>query len=55
MSDRIDEQIKSEKQANSRSKEVKVLMLGQAESGSVWRSGYYNRKLTGNRTQHNRK
>ena len=35
VSDRIDEQIKSEKQANSRSKEVKVLMLGQAESGAL--------------------
>ncbi len=35
VSDRIDEQIKSEKQANSRSKApVKVLVLGQAESGA---------------------
>ena len=35
VSDRIDEQIKSEKQANSRKKTpVKVLMLGQAESGT---------------------
>jgi hypothetical protein len=35
VSDRIDEQIKSEKQANSRQKiPVKVLMLGQAESGT---------------------
>lgn len=33
VSDRIDEQIKSEKQASSRSKQVKVLMLGPAESG----------------------
>jgi hypothetical protein len=36
VSDRIDEQIKSEKQANSRTKgQVKVLMLGQAESGTL--------------------
>ena len=36
VSDRIDEQLKSEKQANSRSKgQVKVLMLGQAESGAL--------------------
>ncbi len=36
VSDRIDEQIKSEKQANSRSKaQVKVLLLGQAESGAL--------------------
>ena len=35
VSDRIDEQIRSEKQANSRSRvPVKVLMLGQAESGT---------------------
>jgi hypothetical protein len=35
VSDRIDEQIKSEKQANSRSKtSMKVLVLGQAESGA---------------------
>ena len=34
-SDRIDEQIKSEKQANARKKApVKVVMLGQAESGA---------------------
>ncbi|KAF8499582.1 G-alpha-domain-containing protein [Russula emetica] len=34
VSDHIDEQIKSEKQANSRSRaQVKVLLLGQAESG----------------------
>jgi guanine nucleotide-binding protein alpha-1 subunit len=36
VSDRIDEQIKSEKQATSRSKtQVKVLLLGQAESGAL--------------------
>ncbi len=36
VSERIDEQIKSEKQAKSRSKaQVKVLMLGQAESGTL--------------------
>jgi len=36
VSDRIDEQIKSDKQANSRSKaQVKVLLLGQAESGAL--------------------
>jgi guanine nucleotide-binding protein subunit alpha len=36
VSDRIDEQIKSEKQASSRSKaQVKVLLLGQAESGAL--------------------
>lgn len=36
VSDRIDEQIKSEKQANSRGKtQVKVLLLGQAESGAL--------------------
>lgn len=35
VSDRIDEQIRSEKQANSRNRApVKVLMLGQAESGA---------------------
>ena len=35
VSDRIDEQIRSEKQANSRNRApVKVLMLGQAESGT---------------------
>jgi guanine nucleotide-binding protein alpha-1 subunit len=36
VSERIDEQIKSEKQAKSRSKSpVKVLLLGQAESGGL--------------------
>jgi hypothetical protein len=36
VSDCIDEQIKSEKQASSRSKaQVKVLLLGQAESGAL--------------------
>jgi hypothetical protein len=36
VSDRIDEQIKSEKQANSRSRaQVKVLLLGQGESGAL--------------------
>jgi hypothetical protein len=35
VSDRIDEQIKSEKQANARRAQVKVLMLGQAESGAL--------------------
>jgi hypothetical protein len=36
VSERIDEQIKSEKQAKSRSKaQVKVLLLGQAESGAL--------------------
>jgi hypothetical protein len=36
VSDRIDEQIKSEKQATSRGKtQVKVLLLGQAESGAL--------------------
>jgi guanine nucleotide-binding protein subunit alpha len=35
VSERIDEQIRSEKQANSRNRApVKVLMLGQAESGA---------------------
>ncbi len=35
VSERIDEQIRLEKQANSRKKDpVKVLMLGQAESGA---------------------
>jgi len=34
VSDRIDEQIKSEKQANSKA-QVKVLLLGQAESGAL--------------------
>jgi hypothetical protein len=34
VSDRIDEQIKSEKQANSKV-QVKVLLLGQAESGAL--------------------
>ncbi len=35
VNDRIDELLKSDKQANSRSKApVKVLMLGQAESGA---------------------
>jgi hypothetical protein len=36
INDRIDEQIKSERQANSRNKKgpVKVVMLGQAESGA---------------------
>ncbi|KAF8267947.1 guanine nucleotide binding protein, alpha subunit [Lactarius quietus] len=33
VSERIDEQIRLERQANSRKKAVKVLMLGQAESG----------------------
>jgi guanine nucleotide-binding protein subunit alpha len=35
VSERIDEQIRSERQANSRNRApVKVLMLGQAESGA---------------------
>ena len=34
VSDRIDEQIKLEKQANSKN-QVKVLLLGQAESGTL--------------------
>lgn len=36
VSERIDEQIKSEKQAKSRGKgQVKVLLLGQVESGAL--------------------